>query len=150
LAGVFFIITFMNPANEHIICRDLFKIFKVADLEVVALRGLDLVVNKSEVVALVGASGSGKSTILSLIAGLLKPTSGEVIVDNKRISKLPDHFCSEFRRDNIGFIFQRYNLIASVSVKENVLLPLLPKNLDREILEEKFQRGREKPKARGT
>ena len=65
----------MNPQKAHIICKDLFKIFKVADLEVVALRGLDLVVNRSEVVALVGARCSGKSTLLNILAGYDMPSS---------------------------------------------------------------------------
>ncbi len=100
-----------------------------------ALDSVSLKLEEGELVVLKGVSGSGKSTILSLIAGLLKPTSGEVVVDGKKISKLPDHFAALYRRDNIGFIFQKYNLIADLSVKENVLLPLVPMNLPREELE---------------
>ncbi len=118
----------------------LHNVIKTYDDKVQALKGVDLQFKEGEFIVLKGVSGSGKSTILSLIAGLLKPTSGEVIVDNKKISKLPDHFCSEFRRDNIGFIFQRYNLISTLSVHDNIVLPLLPENLEREALEEKFQR----------
>ena len=118
----------------------LHNVIKTYDDKVQALKGVDLQFKEGEFIVLKGVSGSGKSTILSLIAGLLKPTSGEVIVDNKKISKLPDHFCSEFRRDNIGFIFQRYNLISTLSVHDNIVLPLLPENLERELLEEKFQR----------
>ena len=118
----------------------LHNVIKTYDDKVQALKGVDLQFKEGEFIVLKGVSGSGKSTILSLIAGLLKPTSGEVIVDNKKISKLPDHFCSEFRRDNIGFIFQRYNLISTLSVHDNIVLPLFPENLEREALEEKFQR----------
>ena len=118
----------------------LHNVIKTYDDKVQALKGVDLQFKEGEFIVLKGVSGSGKSTILSLIAGLLKPTSGEVIVDNKKISKLPDHFCSEFRRDNIGFIFQKYNLISTLSVYDNIVLPLLPENLEREALEEKFQR----------
>jgi len=114
---------------------------KTYEGNVEALKATTLEFKEGEFVVLKGVSGSGKSTILSLIAGLLKPTSGEVIVDGKHISKLPDHFCSEFRRDNIGFIFQRYNLIPTLSVRENILLPLLPKNLAKEQMQEKFQRA---------
>jgi putative ABC transport system ATP-binding protein len=117
----------------------LLNISKIYSGDVKALKDVNLEFAEGEFIVLKGVSGSGKSTILSLIAGLLKPTTGEVIVDNKRISKLPDHFCSEFRRDNIGFIFQRYNLIPTLSVRENILLPLLPKNLDKDILEKKLQ-----------
>jgi len=74
-----------------------------------------------------------------MIAGLLKPTSGDVLVDNKHISKLPDHFCSQYRRDNIGFIFQKYNLIPTLSVKDNILLPLVPLNLDEDDLYAKLE-----------
>ncbi len=107
--------------------------------DVAALKGIDLVFEEGEFVVLKGVSGSGKSTILSLIAGLLKPSEGEVIVDTQHISKLPDHFCSDFRRDNIGFIFQKYNLIPTLSVKENIVLPLYPKNLDPKSVDRMFE-----------
>ena len=107
---------------------------------VTALDEVSININEGELVVLKGASGSGKSTILSLIAALSKPTSGEVLVDTKRISKLPDNFASDFRRDNIGFIFQKYNLIPNLSVKENIILPLIPMNLHVELIEEKLTR----------
>jgi len=104
----------------------------------IALHNINLSIQEGEIVILKGASGSGKSTILSLIAALSKPTSGEVIVDKKHISKLPDNFASIYRRDNIGFIFQKYNLIPTLSVKENILLPLVPLNLSNKEMEEKL------------
>lgn len=107
---------------------------------VTALDNINLYISEGELVVIKGASGSGKSTILSLIAALSKPTSGEVLVDDKRISKLPDNFASDFRRDNIGFIFQKYNLIPTLSVKENIILPLVPINLHVKIVEEKLDR----------
>jgi putative ABC transport system ATP-binding protein len=94
-----------------------------------AVNNINLSIKEGELIVLKGASGSGKSTILSLIASLSKPTKGEVIVNNKRVSKLPDNFASMYRREEIGFIFQKYNLIPTLSVKENILLPLIPKNL---------------------
>lgn len=106
--------------------------------EVIALKDVNLSINEGELIILKGASGSGKSTILSLIAALSKPTSGEVIVDGKKISKLPDNFASIYRRDNIGFIFQKYNLITDISVKENILLPLIPLNPIENELKEKL------------
>ena len=109
--------------------KNINKIYEVnKNNKVTALKELDLRIKEGELVVLKGASGSGKSTILSLIAALSKPTSGEVIVDDKKISKLPDNFASIYRRDNIGFIFQKYNLIPTLSVKENILLPLVPLN----------------------
>ncbi|MEA3353949.1 MAG: ABC transporter ATP-binding protein [Campylobacterota bacterium] len=101
---------------------------------VTALEHIDLKFEQGEVIVLKGASGSGKSTILSLIAGLSKPTNGEVIVDEKRISKLPDKFLAHYRRENIGFIFQKYNLIPNISVQDNIILPLVPSNPDEEEL----------------
>jgi putative ABC transport system ATP-binding protein len=94
-----------------------------------ALKGVDLHIKEGELVILRGVSGSGKSTLLSLIAALSKPTRGEVIVDKTPLSMLPDHFASAFRLENIGFIFQRYHLMKSLSVAENILLPLIPLNL---------------------
>ncbi|PHQ65415.1 MAG: ABC transporter ATP-binding protein [Sulfurimonas sp.] len=107
---------------------------------VIALQDINLNIKEGELVVLKGASGSGKSSVLSLIAALSKPTSGEVIVDAKHISKLPDNFASEYRRDNIGFVFQKYNLIPSLSVRENILLPLVPLNPDADEVHEKLQR----------
>lgn len=107
---------------------------------VTALKGINLHINKGELVVLRGASGSGKSTILSLIAALSKPTSGEVIVGGDRISKLPDNFASDFRRHSIGFIFQKYNLIPTLSAKENIILPLVPMNMEAKEIEDKLSR----------
>jgi len=103
---------------------------------VTAISNINLEFNEGELIILKGASGSGKSTILSLIAGLSKPTSGEVIVDDKRISKLPDDFLALFRREHIGFIFQKYNLIPNLSVLDNIILPLIPNNPDEKKLED--------------
>ncbi len=104
--------------------------------KVTALNNVTLTIKQGEVVVLKGASGSGKSTILSLIAGLAKPTSGEIVIDEKRISKLPEKFSALFRREHIGFIFQKYNLIPNISVFENVLLPLIPANPDSKTIED--------------
>ena len=118
--------------------KDITKIFQPNPLDtVVALEDINLVIKKGETVVLKGASGSGKSTILSLIAGLSKPTSGEVIVNQKRVSKLVDDFASLFRRENIGFIFQKYNLIPTLTVKENIIVPLIPTNPEPKMLEKK-------------
>lgn len=121
---------------------ELKNINKIYDLnkndKVIALKDINLSIKEGELIILKGSSGSGKSTILSLIAALNKPTSGEVIVDGKKISKLPDNFASIYRRDNIGFIFQKYNLIADISVKENILLPLIPLNPKEQEVEEKL------------
>ena len=108
--------------------------------EVIALKDISFEVKKGEVALLMGASGSGKSTLLSLIAGFLKPTFGKVVVKGEVISKLPDNFATEFRRKNIGFIFQKFNLLEDLSVKENVLLPLIPIDMKTKQMEEKANR----------
>jgi putative ABC transport system ATP-binding protein len=113
------------------------NVSKIYDGKIKALEEINLNFQEGELIILKGVSGSGKSTILSLIAGLSKPTIGEVIVDGKKISKLPDHFAAAYRRDNIGIVFQKYNLIPTLSVRENVLLPLFPLNLPRETMNEK-------------
>lgn len=120
--------------------KNIFKKYVVnKNTSVVALNGVSLEFKEGEVVVIKGSSGSGKSTLLSLIAALSKPTEGEVIVDDKHISKLPDNFASTYRRDNIGFIFQKYNLIAGLNVIENISLPLVPLNLDTNEMQNKVE-----------
>ena len=110
---------------------DVTKIYEInRSNSVTALDNISLEIKEGELVVLKGVSGSGKSTILSLIASLTKPTMGEVIVNKKRISKLPDNFASDYRQEDIGFIFQKYNLIPTLTVEDNILLPLVPTNPD--------------------
>ncbi len=117
--------------------KNISKIYQVSqNHQIKAVDNISLKFDEGELIILKGSSGSGKSTILSLIAGLNKPSNGEVIVDNRRISKLPDDFLALFRRENIGFIFQKYNLIPSLSVSKNIILPLVPNNPDEKELQE--------------
>lgn len=104
--------------------RDLKKAYGRGDARVHALRGISLAVESGEFIAIVGTSGSGKSTFLNIAGGLDVPTSGEVIVDQKNLSQLSDRELTIFRRRNIGFIFQQYNLIPMLNVWENIILPL--------------------------
>jgi putative ABC transport system ATP-binding protein len=127
-----------------IVLRDIRKVYASASEEVVALKKLSLHVKAGAFCVLKGASGSGKSTVLSLIAGLSKPSSGEVLVDGKHISKLPDAFSAHFRRSHIGFIFQKYHLIPTLSVKDNIIVPLIPENLPLSEIEERVQKVMEK------
>ena len=124
--------------------HDVRKVYTSANEEVVALKKIALHVSAGEFCVLKGASGSGKSTVLSLIAGLSKPSSGEVIVDGKQISKLPDTFSAHFRRSYIGFIFQKYHLIPTLSVKDNIIVPLIPENLSLVDIEQRVQNVMEK------
>jgi putative ABC transport system ATP-binding protein len=100
------------------------KIYTTAGGDVSALVDADLKVKKGEQVAVIGPSGSGKSTFLSMIGLLDRPTGGEVIIDDVRTSKLRDRGLTEMRRKRIGFIFQQYNLISTLTARENIQLPL--------------------------
>lgn len=104
--------------------RGLVKTYGEGEAKVQALRGIDLSVERGEFVAVVGSSGSGKSTFLNLVGGLDLPTAGEVIVDGKNLQSLSDREITIFRRRKIGFIFQQYNLIPMLNARENILLPL--------------------------
>ena len=100
------------------------KIYGQGETEVKALDGVNLEVEKGEFVAIVGTSGSGKSTMLHIIGGLDNPTSGQVIVDGQNLSHMTDEELTIFRRRNIGFVFQQYNLVPMLNVWENIILPV--------------------------
>lgn len=108
--------------------KDLEKIYNPKTIPVNALRGVSLEINKGEFTAIVGPSGSGKTTLLNIIGGLDRPSSGEVYVGGQDISKLNDNQLINFRRDNIGFVFQAYNLIPVLTAKENVEFIMLLQN----------------------
>ena len=119
-------------------CKNITKVFNQNKRnEQTALKDINLTINSGELVVLKGASGSGKSTLLSLIAALSKPTIGEMIVDEKRVSKMPDNFTAIFRRQNIGFIFQKYNLISTLNAYENIIMPTIPSNPDEKELDKR-------------
>lgn len=92
--------------------------------EVKALDNISIKIKEGSFVAIVGTSGSGKSTLLNMLGGLDKPTSGDVYVNNKKLSDMKDEDLTIFRRRNIGFIFQNYNLVPILNVYENIILPL--------------------------
>ena len=104
--------------------RNLKKVYGTGDTAVHALRQISLTVEKGEFAAIVGTSGSGKSTLLHMLGGLDRPTAGEVLVDGKSIFSLKDEELTIFRRRKIGFIFQAFNLVSSINVWENIVLPL--------------------------
>ena len=104
--------------------KNLYKIYKVGDTRVPALDGVDFTINKGEFCAIVGPSGSGKSTLLNMLAGLEKPTKGEIIIDKIHIEHMTENQLVEFRRKRVGFIFQSYNLLKTLNAVENVALPL--------------------------
>ena len=103
---------------------DLHKIYKVGTTQLRALNGVDFDVQEGEFCAIVGTSGSGKSTLLNMLAGLEKPTSGEIVIAGQHIEKMNEKQLVKFRRENVGFIFQSFNLLGTLNALENVALPL--------------------------
>ena len=104
--------------------ENVWKVYQMGEVEVPALRGVTVEIEKGDFVAIIGASGSGKSTMMNLIGCLDLPTKGAVYLKDQDISKLPESDLSTFRGKTIGFIFQQYNLIQSMTAFENVLFPL--------------------------
>lgn len=99
------------------------KKYKNGDEEIFALKDINLSVRRGEFLAITGKSGSGKSTLLHVLAGLNRPNSGEVIINNQNIYNLSDKELTIFRRKNVGFIYQFYNLLPFLNIRENIILP---------------------------
>jgi ABC-type lipoprotein export system ATPase subunit len=117
----------MTKKENYITCKGLYKIFKVSDLEVVALRGVELEVKRGEVLAIVGASGSGKSTLLNILAGYDFPSAGSVEVGEYNLIGMVKKEIIEYRRSEVGFIWQQTskNLLSYLTVQDNIELPML-------------------------
>jgi len=104
---------------------NLYKNFKLGELEVEVLKNINLIIEEGEFVSIMGPSGSGKSTLLYLLGGLDKPSSGSIKVNGKELAVMKDKEESIMRRRELGFVFQFYNLIPNLNVEENILLPIL-------------------------
>ena len=102
--------------------RDVKKIYKMGEVEIPALAGVDFTIEKGEFVVIAGASGAGKSTILNLLGGMDTCTSGDISVDGRLVSKMNSRQLTDYRRYDIGFVFQFYNLVQNLTAKENVEL----------------------------
>jgi putative ABC transport system ATP-binding protein len=112
-------LVFMQPI---IATRDLKKVYRLGKVAVPALRGVDCIVHEGELVAVVGPSGCGKSTLLHILGGLTSPTSGQVLVDGNDFSKMTDAERTRFRRHTIGFVFQRFNLLPTLTARNNIAI----------------------------
>ena len=117
--------------------KNLYKVYQVGDTKVYALNGVDFTIYKGEFCAIVGPSGSGKSTLLNMMAGLEKPSKGEIVIAGNHIEKLSENQLVAFRRKHVGFIFQSYNLIKTLNAVENVALPLSFRGVPRKVRNEK-------------
>ncbi len=113
---------------EILRCEKLTKIYGSGQNQVKALEDINLSVEKGEFIAIIGASGSGKSTLLHMLGGVDKPDSGRIFIENTDIATLNEKQCAVFRRRKVGLIYQFYNLIPSLDVKQNILLPMLLDN----------------------
>jgi putative ABC transport system ATP-binding protein len=120
--------------------KELTKVFGRGDTQVHALRGIDLDIRLGELTMLVGPSGSGKTTLLSVITGLLNASSGDLMVLGRRPAKLSSEELVLFRRENLGFVFQQFNLIPALTAAENVAVPLLASGAKRQ---QAVERGKE-------
>ena len=104
--------------------KNLKKFYRVGDEKVKALNGIDLTIERGEICCILGTSGSGKSTLLNMLAGLEPPTRGEIWIDSLPIHSMGEKALTDFRRESVGFVFQSYNLIASLPAWANVAMPL--------------------------
>ena len=107
------------------------KVYPVGQERVVALRDVSLTIREGEFCCIVGTSGSGKSTLLHLIAGLDKPTRGDIVIDGQYINRMSENRLAKFRQEHVGFIFQSYNLMPILSARDNVALPLAFRGMPR-------------------
>jgi putative ABC transport system ATP-binding protein len=118
--------------NIFIECKSLKKTFKSGETIVEALKCIDLTIYEKELVMIVGPSGSGKTTLLSIIGGIMNQDSGDCIIMGEDFNSLPQTIKPQFRGKNIGFVFQHFNLVPLLNIKENVAIPLLLTNVERE------------------
>lgn len=110
------------PSHTIIRVRGLQKIYHVGDVEVPALRGADLDVSRGEFLAVIGPSGSGKSTLFHILGGLAPPTAGEIFIDDVDLRSLTENQRTELRQKKIGFVFQKYNLLPTLTAKDNIAI----------------------------
>lgn len=111
--------------------KDLYKIYRVGEERVRALNGVSFTINRGDFCSIVGTSGSGKSTLLNMLAGLEKPTKGEIVIAGEHMEQKSENQLVAFRREHIGFIFQSFNLMGTMNAIENVALPLTFQGIDK-------------------
>ena len=121
----------MDHGKPIIYVKNVRKVYRMGDEEVVALKRINLRIYKGEVCCIFGTSGSGKSTLLNQLAGMEKPTKGQVFIRGKNISDMNEEDLAAFRQEHMSFIFQSYNLLPSMTAVENVAMPLMFKGMDR-------------------
>ena len=123
--------TDMGQQDPVIAVKDLYKIYRVGETKVRALNGVSFTIDRGNFCAIVGTSGSGKSTLLNMLAGLEKPTKGEIVIAGEHMETKTENKLVAFRREHIGFIFQSFNLMGTMNAIENVALPLTFQGMDK-------------------
>ncbi len=113
------------------------KVYEMGSEKVMALNNINLSIEKGDFCCLLGTSGSGKSTLLNVMAGLEKPTKGQIIVNGQQVQRMSEKKLAEFRQKNIGFVFQAYNLFPTLTALENVEMPLMFKGIPKPIRQKK-------------
>ena len=121
----------MSRTGPVINVKDLYKIYRVGETKVRALNGVSFTINRGDFCSIVGTSGCGKSTLLNMLAGLEKPTKGEIIIAGEHMESKSENQLVAFRREHIGFIFQSFNLMGTMNAIENVALPLTFQGMDK-------------------
>lgn len=129
----------MKQAEPVICVKDLYKIYRVGETKVRALNGVDFTIDRGNFCSIVGTSGSGKSTLLNMMAGLEKPTKGEIVIAGEHMEKKSENQLVAFRREHIGFIFQSFNLMGTMNAIENVALPLTFQGMDKKSRNKKAE-----------
>ena len=121
----------VRQAGPVIRVKDLYKIYRIGETKVWTLNGVSFTINRGDFCSIVGTSGSGKSTLLNMLAGLEKPTKGEIVIAGEHMERKTENQLVAFRREHIGFIFQSFNLMGTMNAIENVALPLTFQGMDR-------------------
>ncbi|MCW4045642.1 MAG: ABC transporter ATP-binding protein [Candidatus Bathyarchaeota archaeon] len=114
----------MEGSNLAVSAQSLSKVYLIGEMKIEVLKQVDLAVAEGEVVVILGPSGAGKTTLLNLISGIDKPTSGKIVVFGEDLADKDEDFLAEFRCNNVGFVFQAYNLVSTLTVAENIAFPM--------------------------
>lgn len=129
----------MIESRTILTARDIHREFETVDSHLYVLRGLNLSLEKKQIVAVVGASGVGKSTLLHILGGLDKPTRGEIVIAGENLKNKSERELANFRNDNIGFVFQSHYLLEDFSALENVMIPVMVAGKSKKIAQEKAE-----------
>lgn len=126
-----------NTKDSHVVLTNVRKVYRMGEEKIVALNNISFSIAKGEFCCLLGTSGSGKSTLLNLMAGLEKPTKGDIQIKNFHLEKMNEKQLAKFRQQNVGFVFQSYNLLPTLTAQENVSLPLTFKRIPKHARDKK-------------